>query len=113
LGDTCKYTSIVPSHDHTLTPHQDTAEKIYREGNAFVSILDPVKLKDCEASRYLTFRERIDMLIRVCREYKSRVDKMMCGSVIEEYVLCPGTLLKNSSMNRVHNDVRKEDIIAG
>jgi hypothetical protein len=38
---------------------------------------------------------------------------MMRGGVIEEYVLCPSTLLKNSSMNRVHNDVRKDDIVAG
>jgi hypothetical protein len=58
-----------PFSNYTLTPYQATAEKIYREGTGFVSVLDPVKLKDCEASRPLTFRERIDMLVRVCREY--------------------------------------------
>ncbi|KAF1846333.1 uncharacterized protein K460DRAFT_356024 [Cucurbitaria berberidis CBS 394.84] len=91
----------------------ETAERIYVEGTDFVSILDPATLRECEKWRHLTFRKRIDTLVKVCRKFKSRVDKMLRGGVIEEYVLCPGMLLRNSEMNRHHNDVRKDDITAG
>ncbi|CAO2649921.1 Nn.00g012130.m01.CDS01 [Neocucurbitaria sp. VM-36] len=91
----------------------DIAERIYVEGTGFISIHDPATLQECERWRELTFRERIDKLIQVCKEYKSRVDKMLRGGVLEEYVLCPDMLLKNSKNNRLHNDVRKEDIAEG
>jgi hypothetical protein len=76
-----------------------------------VAILDPSKLAACEAARDLTFKERINTLERVCRQYKARVDKMLKGGVIEEYVLCPNTLITISRSNRGLNDTRMKDIV--
>jgi hypothetical protein len=78
-----------------------------------VSIVDPLKLQDCEKSRQLPFGDRIAMLARVFKMYKARVDKLMRGGVVEEYVLCPDTLFKISVSNRHHNDIRGENIVAG
>jgi hypothetical protein len=44
-------------------------------------------------------RERDDRLSKqkfdqFCRQYKGRVHKLLIGGVIEEYVICPGTLVK-------------------
>jgi hypothetical protein len=78
-----------------------------------VSIVDPLKLPDCEKSRQLPFGDRIAMLARVFKMYKARVDKLMRGGVVEEYVLCPDTLFKISVSNRHHNDIRGENIVAG
>jgi hypothetical protein len=87
---------------------------LYREGAGFISILDPGKLKDCEKWRHLTFGERIAKLTQVCRQYKSRVDKLLRNrGYWEEYVLCPNTLIKISDSNRSINDRRMGDITAG
>jgi hypothetical protein len=96
-----------------LTVYKDTAERIYREGTAFISIHDSSKLEECEEARDLTFKERIDTLEQVFRQYKARVDKLLGGGVTEQYVLCPGSLIKVSKSNRGLNDVRSKDIAAG
>jgi hypothetical protein len=70
-------------------------------------------IKKCEKARNLTFKERIDKLVLVLKLYKSRVDKLFRGGVMEEYVLCPDTLLKTSSSNRNQNDERQLDLVAG
>jgi len=93
--------------------HKETTERIYREGAGFVSILDPVMIDRCEKSRKLTFEERISKLVVVLKSYKSRVDKLLRGGCIEEYVLCPDTLLQISSSNRQQNDERQKDLTAG
>jgi len=93
--------------------NKETAERIYREGAGFVSILDPVMIDRCEKSRNLTFEERISKLVGVLKSYKSRVDKLLRGGCVEEYVLCPDTLLQISSSNRQQNDERQKDLTAG
>ncbi|KAI4939614.1 uncharacterized protein J4E92_000900 [Alternaria infectoria] len=93
--------------------NKETTERIYREGAGFVSILDPVMIDRCEKSRKLTFEERISKLVVVLKSYKSRVDKLLRGGCVEEYVLCPDTLLQISSSNRQQNDERQKDLTAG
>ncbi|KAI4650675.1 hypothetical protein J4E93_003032 [Alternaria ventricosa] len=93
--------------------NKETTERIYREGAGFVSILDPVMIDRCEKSRNLTFEERISKLVGVLKSYKSRVDKLLRGGCVEEYVLCPDTLLQISSSNRQQNDERQKDLTAG
>ena len=78
-----------------------------------MSIHDLSVLKSAEQWRNLTFIERKDMLVETFRTFKSRVDKMMHGWAREEYVLLPGTLLKNSKANRHNNDSRIEYLREG
>jgi hypothetical protein len=88
-------------------------EKLYREGSHFITILDPKVLVEAEKWRYLTFLERKDMFVELLRGYKSRVDKLMHSTSLEDYVLNVGKLLKDSKANRVNNDLRQTDLEAG
>ena len=93
--------------------NKETTERIYREGTAFVSILDPVMIERCEKYRELTFKERISSVVGVLKSYKSRVDKLLRGGCVEEYVLCPDAVLQISSSNREQNDERQKDLAHG
>jgi len=93
--------------------NKETTERIYREGTAFVSILDPVMIERCEKYRELAFKERISSVVGVLKSYKSRVDKLLRGGCVEEYVLCPDAVLQISSSNREQNDERQKDLAAG
>jgi hypothetical protein len=88
-------------------------EKLYREGTHFVTILDPKILEEAEKWRKLTFVQRKDTFVELLRSYKSRVDKLMRGPCLEEYVLTIGKLITQSKQNRVNNDRRGDDLVAG
>jgi hypothetical protein len=88
-------------------------ERLYREGSHFITILDPKVLEEAEKWRHLTFLERKDKFVVLLRSYKSRVDKMMRGTSLEDYVLNVGKMIKDSKSNRVNNDLRQTDLEAG
>jgi hypothetical protein len=88
-------------------------EKLYREGTHFITILDPKVIADAQESRHLTFSERKDKFVELVRHYKSRVDSLMRGSCMEEYVIIVGKLINQSKANRENNDRRQNDLTAG
>jgi hypothetical protein len=75
--------------------------------------LDPKILEEAEKWRELTFLERKDKFVELLRAYKSRVDTLMRGPCLEEYVLTIGKLITQSKQNRVNNDRRGDDLVAG
>ncbi|KAF2822698.1 hypothetical protein CC86DRAFT_469993 [Ophiobolus disseminans] len=91
----------------------DTLERLYREGTHFITIVDPGLLRDAEKWRDLTFLERKDKCVELLKCYKSRADKLLCGSSTQQYALVVGKLLKESKANRINNDRRQRDLIAG
>jgi hypothetical protein len=96
-----------------LTVIQHTLEKLYREGASFNSILDPAILTEAEKWCHLTFLERKDMFVELLRTFKARVDKLMRGPCLEEYVLTIGKLMKQSKVNRTNNDKKQGDLEVG
>jgi hypothetical protein len=61
----------------------------------------------------LSFAERKDMLVQLLRSFKCRVATLLRGSCLEEYALNVGKLLKESKLNRINNDLKQQDIVAG
>jgi hypothetical protein len=88
-------------------------EKLYREGTHFITILDPKILQEAAVWRELTFLQRKKKFVELLKSYKSRVDKLMRGPCLEEYVLTIGKLIKQSKANRENNDRRGQDLVEG
>jgi hypothetical protein len=99
--------------DHCLQKLQHILEKLYREGASFMSILDRGVLKEAEKWHHLTLQERKDLIVKLVRSFKCRINALMRGSCTEEYVFNVGKLLKESKVNRINNDMKQGQIVEG
>jgi len=75
--------------------------------------MEPLILEQSFEDADLTFDERIDLFIDICRKRKSRVQLMVEGGHLERYVLVPSKVLDGSEMNAKANVHRQGLLVEG
>ncbi|PSN65460.1 hypothetical protein BS50DRAFT_636223 [Corynespora cassiicola Philippines] len=92
---------------------QEFAEKLHREGPRILSIHDKNYLGIVAKTKDLKFSDRIQLIMTLMVEFKSRCDKLMRGGAVQEYVAAPQEVLRTGRVNIKSNKDRQAYLIVG
>ena len=88
-------------------------QQLHIHGPRAIKNMEPLILEQSFEDADLTFDERIDLFIDICRKRKSRVQLMVEGGHLERYVLVPSKVLDGSEMNAKANVHRQGLLVEG
>ena len=88
-------------------------QQLHIHGPRAIKNMEPLILEQSFEDADLTFDERIQLFVEICRKRKSRVQLMLEGGNLERYVLVPGKVLDGSDMNAIANVRRQGDLVKG
>ena len=88
-------------------------QQLHIHGPRAIKNQEPLILEQSFDDADLTFEERIDLFVNICRKRKSRVQLMLEGGHLERYVLVPSRILDGSEMNAKANVHRQSLLVKG
>jgi hypothetical protein len=84
------------------------AERLHRGGPSTLSNRDPHYFPQIEASAHVTFKERLNVIVTLCVDWKACNIDVIKGTTLETTIAAPLEVLQST----INNDIVDEDLIA-